>query len=455
MTQSAVSDYSAIPSSTADPSECSEVIHDEAAVPTDNREKFIPLTRAALLDRLLRKENWREDEFAHVECALNYLGLWRHNEYRNRLATLVENYLPFSPDRDTIRVMEYSDSDKKALQAQFVKDVESLLIQGNYQRVSEKALNEYFTAKSPYGLNLKVDLEEYEEVFVFCRGSEVALKKYRSWKKLYLGTECHEVPIFKRLFLTFKMKPEDVRVKEIMEAQEVTEKKARKILKGHRKNIPEDVTSDFIYLKLFKNIPQSDLEMLFPNTKVDFRLVDKIKLGVTAGGGTVAGIAGVAGKLVAAFATFNIFALIGGFVGLVGLIGRQVMKFFNQRTQYMMVLAQNLYFHALADNRGVLTLMCDRAEEEDFKEEALLYAYLCQFEVPRVSLHDADLAIEAYLKKEFNIDIDFDFEDALSRLEKDGLVNDRDGLLCALRPPEAVAHLEKLWHSCLDQEQTS
>ena len=44
----------------------------------------------------------------------------------------------------------------------------------------------------------------------------------------------------------------------------------------------------------------------------------------------------------------------------------------------MVVMAQNLYFHAMADNRGVMTLLADRAAEEDVKEEMLLYSVLAK-----------------------------------------------------------------------------
>ena len=41
-------------------------------------------------------------------------------------------------------------------------------------------------------------------------------------------------------------------------------------------------------------MPRSDVEMIFPNTKVRFRLFDKIKFGVTAGSGLGMGVVGTA-----------------------------------------------------------------------------------------------------------------------------------------------------------------
>ena len=76
---------------------------------------------------------------------------------------------------------------------------------------------------------------------------------------------------------------------EIMTAKGVPQARAARVLRKARAHMPPGVSSDFIYVKMFKRIPQIDLEMLFPNTKVAFRPFDKLKLMVTAGGGTVAG----------------------------------------------------------------------------------------------------------------------------------------------------------------------
>ena len=47
-----------------------------------------------------------------------------------------------------------------------------------------------------------------------------------------------------------------------------------------------------------------------------------------------------------------------------GLAFRQGMSFIHKRNEYMVTMAQNLYFHALADNRGVMTVLADRAADQ-------------------------------------------------------------------------------------------
>jgi hypothetical protein len=106
----------------------------------------------------------------------------------------------------------------------------------------------------------------------------------------------------------------------------------------------------------------------------------------------------------------------------------------------------------MADNRGVMTLLADRAADEDIKEEMLLYAALANERFTARDLGTIDRGIEDYLSKTFGIDVDFDVSDALARLTKEGVVTELpDGTLQTLPPAEAALHIDKLWDACLDQ----
>jgi hypothetical protein len=188
--------------------------------------------------------------------------------------------------------------------------------------------------------------------------------------------------------------------------------------------------------------------MLFPNTKISFRPFDKLRLTVTAGGGTVAGVTGTATKLLAAT---NPFALAAGIAGLSGVIFRQVMKFFNTRNRYMMELARNLYFRTLANNRAALTLLADSAEEEDVKEDMLLYVFLAKDPQRYDTLDEIKEAVGGFLRGRCGVGVNFDIEDALRRLAADGLIRtDASGNMTALPPAEARRHLDRRWDRLLD-----
>ena len=328
--------------------------------------------------------------------------------------------------------------------------ISEFLEQANFTRVDPAEVHIILTKDSHYGLDLQVDLNAFEEILIFYRGATTITERRRDPLKAYVGWKEVKIPVFQRLFLLFKLKPFEDRVREVMQEQKIDRSDAERYVKRMRGMLPAAVSSDYVYLKLFKNLPRSDVEMIFPNTKVRFRLFDKIKFGVTAGGGLGMGVFGTASKI--ALLTTNPIAFAGALVGLGGVAARQASNFVAQRNRYMVVMAQNLYFHAMADNRGVVTLLADRAAEEDVKEEMLLYSVLAKAPANIADLGHIDQAIEQYLTRTFNIDVDFDVGDALKRLKQDGIVTELpDGTLQTLPPQQAALHIDKLWDASLDQ----
>ncbi len=422
--------------------------HDEAGAGT-YREKFLPVSSHALLDRLTTPEQWAEGDAVQARRFMRYLSYWRRHSYAVKLLELEQLYEAFSPDSDLLRTREFTVEERQSMQKRLVERMAELLEQGNYTRVDPANVHFILTKDSAYGLDLEVDLDAFEEILIYYRGATTITEHRRDVKRAYMRWKEVHLPVFQRMFLLFKLKPFDVRVREVMAEKKIDKKEAERIVRRLRGLLPATVTSDRIYIKLFKNMPRSDVEMIFPNTKVRFRLFDKIKFGLTAGSGLGMGVFGTVGKI--ALAT-NPYTLAGAVAGLGGIALRQATNFLNQRTRYMVVLAQNLYFHAMADNRGVMALLADLAAEEDMKEEMLLYWALARERANIADLARVDAAIEAHLERTFGMKVDFDVSDALRRLKRDGIVTELgDGTLETLPPLEAARRIDKLWDACLDE----
>jgi len=419
-----------------------------AATLLPGRERFIPISRHGLRTKLIAMLAESGGDPRVWGRALDCLAAWRHQEHRQRLLELIEDYLPFSPDSDTATLIELDFDGRDKARAECIAGIERMLAQANFVRLGRDDVQRLLIERSPYGLNLQVDLSEFDEALLYYRGTGSIVREERNPWRLYLRTDRLEVPIFERLFLLLKLKPAETRIAEIMMASRIERARATRALAKARAHFPPGVSSDYIYVKIFKRIPQIDIEMLFPNTKVAFKPFDKLKLMVTAGGGTVAGVAGTATKLLAAT---NPFTLAFGVFGLSALIFRQAMKFFHTRNHYMMVLAQNLYFCSLANNRGALTLIADGAEEEDVKEDMLLYAFLARGPATHDALPELKTTVTRFLKERCGVSVNFDAEDALKRLRADGLVSaDAGGKFSAIAPEDARAHLDRLWDRLLD-----
>jgi hypothetical protein len=423
----------------------------DAVKPESERghERFIPVTRYALLDRLTAEGAWPAGQAQEARRFFRYLDHWRRQQYNAQLYELEETYEPFSPDSDLLMTRTFTPEERRVMQRRVVEGMARILEQANYVRIDHNDVELILTRDSAYGLDLHVDLDAFEEVLLYYRGASTKRDQRRRWQRFYLREEL-DVPIFQRLFLLFKLKPFDVRVLEVMQAQKLSRREAEKVVKRMRAAIPLEVREDNIYMKLFKNIPRSDLEMVFPNTQVRFRLFDKLRLGATASGGLGIGAFGAAGKI--ALLASNPIAAAGAMVGLGGIAFRQAVNFINQKQRYMVVMAKNLYFHAMADNRGVILKLAARAAEEDFKEEMLLYSVLAKERARRQDLPDIDAAIEQYLTSSFGVSVNFDIPDALQRLIADGIVTERsDGTLSTLPPKEAALHIDRKWDIFLDE----
>jgi len=419
-----------------------------AGPPDPKPEKFLPVTRFALMDRLTAPNAWPPGEAAAVRRFFRYLDYWRHQQYNAKLLELDQTYESFSPDTDNLLTRKFTDEERRVMQRRVVEQMIEILTQANYERIDPADVSIILTNETHYGLDLSVDFKAFEECLIFYRGATNKRDKRRRWQKFFLK-EDFDIPIYQRLFLLFKLKPLDARIREVMAENKIERKAAEKMVAKLRAMLPPGVKEDNIYMKLFKNIPRSDVEMVFPNTQVRFRAFDKWRLGVSATSGVGMGVASAIGKL--ALIAANPIAAAGAAVGLGGIAVRQVVNFVNQKQRYMVIMAQNLYFHSMADNRGVMIKLADRAAEEDVKEEMLLYSVLAKEPAKREDLHAIDAAIEQYIQSSFGVAVNFDLEDALSRLLEDGLVTiSPDGTLITMPPRAASKHLDQKWDVFLD-----
>lgn len=360
-------------------------------------ERFIPVDYDEIV-QLLGEEGEPE---ALAECA----GLLRehyHKSFHRLLLNLRADYLPFDPDSEYVTRRRYTEEEYGELLERFLGDAVTLANHANFEELTRDALNAAVNETSPYGVEVSVDLEAFGAVRLFFRGSALRREYKRTPRSLYLKKELITTPVYRRLLMIFRLEHEQR-----------------------------------IYLKLFKEIPASDLEMLFPNTKVKIAMVDKIKLAVTGGGGTIGGAATLLGKLAT---SLDPIALLGAFGAFGAILWRQVSAVFSHRVKYMARLAQNLYFYSLDNNAGVLSHLVGMAEAEECKEALLAYAFLLRNETG-MTLQELDAAIEARIVHLFGVPIDFEIDDALAKLEALELVKNSDGLFQAVGIDAALQRL--------------
>src|SRR4029079_13729329 len=109
-------DFDAKPAPMADDAE--RVLQTDILQPDEKRkrERFIPVTRFALLDRLTRPYLWPAGQAAEARRFFRYLDYWRQQQYFALLLDLEQSYEAFSPDSDLLMTRTFSPGDRVALQ---------------------------------------------------------------------------------------------------------------------------------------------------------------------------------------------------------------------------------------------------------------------------------------------------------------------------------------------------
>ena len=177
-----------------------------------------------------------------------------------------------------------------------------------------------------------------------------------------------------------------------------------------------------VFIKIFKDIPKMDLEMLLPGTRVKMSLKDRIKIVMpTASGIALSAYKAFKGALLAAAAgIYGILTVLGVTVGY-GM--RSFYGYLQTKQKYQLNLTESLYYQNLDNNAGVLTRLLDEAEEQENREAILAYYFLWHSRDAIGSTPaELDCRIEQFLYKCLGRQVDFEVDDALAKLLRLGLV---------------------------------
>ncbi|MEZ6112595.1 MAG: TMEM143 family protein [Pirellulaceae bacterium] len=390
--------------------------------PERPRERHIPLGKAELLAAIAAELKLSEDERREFEQLRRLLDALIHHDFHERMERLKDTYAPFDPDHETKR----GDFSQSALEAADVFDqLVRLVDQANYRRLDRVAIDEALQAASDWGIHLHVDLDAFEQLEVFTRGDHVDHRERRTWRRGF-RRETVEVPIYRRLVVI------------------VRRKAAKENIAGK-----EDIQQRPIYLKLFKNIPQMDIDMLLPDTRVRMTWIDQGKIILPTLSGLTLAISKVVMKGLVIFTIAGTRGLLA-FLGLVGgTLGYGLKSFFgylHTKDKYHLNLTRSLYYQNLDNNAGVIFRILDEAELQEFAETLLAYAILWRCDRPEgLTPDELDRRAETLLLRTVQDDVDFDLHDALRKLLAFGLVRRAGNRLVAVPMNEAARELDEQW----------
>ena len=303
---------------------------------------------------------------------------------------LQELYALVSPDQDTEALSPVGSDQREAAIAELFDGFASLLERANFRRLSPQQLREAIGCASDLGVRLHVDLDTFQRLEVYARGEAAVQHVKRSWRNGFRRVES-EIAMYQRLVVIFRLSDEEL----------------------------EQQTVNTAYMKLFKNVPKKDVDMTLPGARVRMSLVDQGKILLpTLSGIGITGLKIFKGALLLAFASFyGLLAAIGLIGGAIGSGLKSVNGYVRTRNKYELSLARNLHYQNLDNNAGVLLRIACEAEAQEVREAILAFFVLLDERRSLLSVSFSSRKRRALLR-ECGVEIDFEADDALQKLER-------------------------------------
>ncbi len=385
-------------------------------------EHFVPMHSCDVVEYLVQHPSLPREDVDRFRMLAKLILAMLHQTNRERHERLTHEYDALDPDCDRILLSVPTDNARREQVTSVQQQIQRELGRANYHRLDEEDIRRALNAASQWGVRMRVDFETMEILEVYARGRMDAERKFRSWKNLY-REKAVKVPLYQRLVVVFQIKAD-----------------ARSDRFDARK----------VYLRMFKNVPQQDVDMMLPASGIQMTWVDHSKIVVPslyAAGMTLWRFA----RNVLIWAFFGVFKTVGLVVLVALALGFGVKSMFNYRTatqrRYMLNMTQSLYYQNLDNNGGVLLRLLDEGEQQEASESILCYfvaAYV--FKGRPATLDEIDEGCEDLLKSMSGIDIDFDVHDAADKLSMLGIASVAASGECSIKPiDKALQLLDTKW----------
>lgn len=349
-------------------------------------ESFIPVHPNEFQVALERSEQTDQDALEFVRSIKADLAQEIHQRIHHRFKGLIEGYTFVDPDRESADAALSANLASEVSIAQLVETAEDLLVMANYHRLTPSEIYQALRTATAWGVSLKIRFTDYKRLRVYARGDALGHRVARRWYRLFRKSE-YSVPIYRQLVVVFE----------------------RPSPKGQ------------LHLRMFKNIPHADVDMLIPGS-IKVSWLDQGKIGIP----TLWGFSMTVTRLVrsvwilALLGAVEIFRAVWMYIAVAIATALYSVKVFfsyrHARNRQLLNVAQSLYFQTLSNNKGVLLRLQDEAEQQSLSQAMLLVYVLRNWENqgaqlrPLDSMELLDQACEELLEQLGFGKIDFDIQ---------------------------------------------
>ncbi|MFO0822725.1 MAG: DUF3754 domain-containing protein [Gemmataceae bacterium] len=223
-----------------------------------DREHFIPIRATDVVNLLCQDSGpggvqpLTPDEQAAFRKFARSVSGHLHAIYQSELRQLKETYAAFDPDADPKPLSPPKSEDRPVVLGKLFETFTRLMERANYVRLSRDEMEQVMAGASAWGVDMDVPWDAFEKVELFYRGKGFG-KRAKHHPIFFWQKSEVKVPTFARVAVIFKQQP-------------------------HRR-LGADADTKSVFLKLFKDIPQMDIEMLLPGGRIRMPKFDRLKLG--------------------------------------------------------------------------------------------------------------------------------------------------------------------------------
>ena len=398
----------------------------EASYMADTRQQYIPVSRLKLKKKLFNNWQFTPDQLTKLTSLSTMLEAIWHHDCHHGLEELKSLYEDMNPD--TEEAIDMSQRNR------FLEVLENSLKDGNWEEISEKEVAEAHEGEDVLPISLDVRFDELNVMKLYKLG-ENTISDIRT---THFGLRKQNVQ-----FDTFS---------QVIQVIEFHDKEWFQSDRKRMKHYPGDDDINGLHIRLFRTVPKLDLETIFPNTTPFMRGLDKIKIAAPLIGG-LAGITMKFGPLLLGQEQGETgLSLVGGMLTALGTyILKTYLAYQKTREKFQTQVSKDMYFKGQANNSAVLNVIVDLGEEQEVKESLLAYAFLHYDTETQYTEQSLDSRIEEWILKTFAVDIDFEVDDALAKLEKMKLLTtDDNGILSVLPIEDSLTILDEYWDNIYD-----
>jgi hypothetical protein len=287
--------------------------------------------------------------------------------------------------------------------AELMELFDQILSDAAYEKLTQDDIEQCVGKASPWGVPLKVDFGLFKELAVYARGDIIGRRCRRHWKSFYRA-EMVDVAIYQRLVVLFQL------------AQD------------HERG--ELLSAGQLHLRIFKNIPKQDVDMLLPGTKVRLSKFDQAKVIVPSIGGWLMSLQKISKFVLVTLALaayYSTALVVGLLLAAVAYMVKSFMSYFQTRNRYLLDLTRNLYFQKLDTNTGAGFQIIQQAGRQ-LANEAILAVYSMLTESEPISERRLRRKCERLMREAIDVEVDFQVAQALRTLrDRDWLETDAEG----------------------------